>query len=153
MQNTGNYLNIGNAGFASVRKGTYVDKTGMIAFTNRILGTKDKLICVSRPRRFGKSIAAQMLCAYYDKSCDSRELFERLEISGDASFEQYLNRYNVIYLDITLFISRASNIRDVGSERGKAQRNRQAHPSLGTAPGSHPERGRRGSGGGNRRSP
>lgn len=113
MQNTGNYLNIGNAGFASVRKGTYVDKTGMIAFTNRILGTKDKLICVRRPRRFGKSIAAQMLCAYYDKSCDSRELFERLEISGDASFEQYLNRYNVIYLDITLFISRASNIRDV----------------------------------------
>lgn len=109
----GNYLNIGNAGFASVRKGTYVDKTGMIAFTNRILGTKDKLICVSRPRRFGKSIAAQMLCAYYDRSCDSRELFERLEISGDASFEQYLNRYNVIYLDITLFISRASNIRDV----------------------------------------
>ena len=103
----GNYLNIGNAGFASVRKGTYVDKTGMISFINSILGTKNKLVCVSRPRRFGKSIAAQMLCAYYDKSCDSRELFEGLEISRDASFEEYLNKYDVIYLDITEFTSDA----------------------------------------------
>ena len=103
----GNYLNIGNAGFAAVRKGIYIDKTGMISFINGILGTKDKLICISRPRRFGKSIAAQMLCAYYDKSCDSRELFEGLEISGDASFERYLNRYDVIYLDITEFTSDA----------------------------------------------
>lgn len=103
----GTYLNIGNAGFASVRKGIYVDKTGLIAYINRTLGTKDKLTCVSRPRRFGKSFAAQMLGAYYDKSCDSRELFKGLEISQDISFEAYLNRYDVIYLDITGFISRA----------------------------------------------
>ena len=103
----GNYLNIGNAGFVSARKGTYVDKTGMISFINRTLGTADKLTCVSRPRRFGKSFAAKMLCAYYDKSCDSRELFDGLEISGDASFEKYLNKYNVIYLDITEFTSDA----------------------------------------------
>ena len=89
----GNYLNIGNAGFVSARKGTYVDKTGMISFINRTLGTADKLTCVSRPRRFGKSFAAKMLCAYYDKSCDSRELFDGLEISGDASFEKCLNKY------------------------------------------------------------
>ncbi len=103
----GNYLNIGNAGFAAVRKGICVDKTGMISFINGILGTKDKLICVSRPRRFGKSIAAQMLCAYYDKSCDSRELFEGLEISGESSYERYLNKYNVVYLDITEYTSNA----------------------------------------------
>ena len=103
----GNYLNIGNAGFVSARKGTYVDKTGMISFINRTLGTADKLTCVSRPRRFGKSFAAKMLCAYYDKSCDSRKLFDGLEISGDASFEKYLNKYNVIYLDITEFTSDA----------------------------------------------
>ena len=103
----GNYLNIGNAGFVSARKGTYVDKTGMISFINRTLGTADKLTCVSRPRRFGKSFAAKMLCAYYDKSCDSRELFDGLEISRDASFEKYLNKYNVIYLDITEFTSDA----------------------------------------------
>ena len=109
----GKYLNIGNAGFASVRKGIYVDKTEMIAFINHTLGTKDKLTCVSRPRRFGKSFAAQMLCAYYDKSCNSRELFEGLKIAKDDSFETYLNKYDVIYLDITLFISKASDIRDV----------------------------------------
>ena len=76
----GNYLNIGNAGFQAVRKGLYVDKSGMIAFLNETLGTMDKLTCVSRPRRFGKSFAAKMLCAYYDKSCDSRELFADLKI-------------------------------------------------------------------------
>lgn len=103
----GMYLNVGNAGFASVRKGTYVDKTGLIAFINQTLGTKDKLTCVSRPRRFGKTFAAQMLCAYYDKSCDSRELFEGMEISEDVSFETYLNKYDVICLDITGFISKA----------------------------------------------
>ena len=103
----GNYLNIGNAGFSAVREGIYVDKTGLISFMNRILGTMDKLSCVSRPRRFGKSYAAQMLCAYYDKSCDSRKLFEDLAISKDPSFETHLNQYNVIYLDITGFVSRA----------------------------------------------
>ena len=103
----GNYLNIGNAGFSAVREGIYVDKTGLISFMNRILGTMDKLSCVSRPRRFGKSYAAQMLCAYYDKSCDSRKLFENLAISKDPSFETHLNQYNVIYLDITGFVSRA----------------------------------------------
>ena len=103
----GSYLNIGNAGFESMRKGVYVDKTGLISIINRTLGTADKLTCVSRPRRFGKSFAAKMLCAYYDKSCDSRALFEELEISKDDSFETYLNKYDVIYLDITGFISRA----------------------------------------------
>lgn len=103
----GKYLNVGNAGFAAVRKGRYVDKTGMIAFINGTLGTTEKLTCVSRPRRFGKSFAAKMLCAYYDKSCDSRKLFEGLEISNDASFEKYLNKYDVIYLDITEFTSDA----------------------------------------------
>lgn len=103
----GKYLNIGNDGFASVRKGLYVDKTGLISFINGTLGTADKLTCVSRPRRFGKSFAAKMLCAYYDKNCDSRELFEGLEISQDPSFKEYLNRYNVVYLDITEFTSAA----------------------------------------------
>lgn len=60
----GAYLNIGNSGFAAIRKGNYVDKTGLISFINSTLGTKNKMTCVSRPRRFGKSFAAQMLCAY-----------------------------------------------------------------------------------------
>lgn len=108
----GMYLNIGNAGFASVRKGLYVDKTGLISFVNHTLGTKDKLTCVSRPRRFGKSFAAQMLCAYYDKGCDSKHLFQDLKIAEDINFEQYLNQYDVIYLDITWFISTVKCIED-----------------------------------------
>lgn len=109
----GKYLNIGNKSFEAIRKGKYVDKTGMISFINGTLGTMDKLTCVSRPRRFGKSFAAKMLCAYYDKSCNSRSLFEDLAISEDRSFEKGLNKYNVIYLDVTLFTTRADRMEDV----------------------------------------
>ena len=116
MRDMGKYLNTGNAGFEAVRRSIYIDKTEMIAFINSTLCTTDKLTCVSRPRRFGKSYAAKMLCAYYDKSCDSRPLFQGLEISKDASFETYLNRFNVIYLDITLFISVTADIKGVVKE-------------------------------------
>ncbi len=73
----GIYLNPGNKGFQTILNGTYVDKTGLIDFVNRTINTPQKLTCFSRPRRFGKSFAAKMLCAYYDKSCDSRSLFAR----------------------------------------------------------------------------
>lgn len=66
----GVYLNPGNSGFVEILKSPYVDKTGLISLMNSTLGTKRKLVCISRPRRFGKSYAAQMLCAYYDKTCD-----------------------------------------------------------------------------------
>lgn len=82
----GIYLNPGNEGFATMRRSRYVDKSGLIAAINRTIDKKEKLSCVSRPRRFGKSIAAQMLCAYYDKSCDYSSLFDDLEIAGDASY-------------------------------------------------------------------
>ena len=99
------YLNLGNEGFSTIRNSEYIDKSGLIAFVNRCLNTPQKLICVSRPRRFGKSFATKMLCAYYSKGCDSLELFSDLEVSRDATFEKYLNHYDVIYLDITLFLS------------------------------------------------
>lgn len=63
----GNYLNPGNSGFTAIRNSTYVDKSSMIAKINQTIDTTQKLTCVSRPRRFGKSFAAQMLCAYYDR--------------------------------------------------------------------------------------
>lgn len=109
----GNYVNTGNAGFAAAVRETYVDKTELIAFINGTLGTKRKLTCVSRPRRFGKSYAAQMLCAYYDKSCDSSGLFADLKIARDSSYKEHLNRYDVVYLDITWFISITGGIRDI----------------------------------------
>lgn len=108
----GMYLNIGNDGFQSIRKGLYVDKSGLISFMNHTLGTKDKLTCVSRPRRFGKSFATQMLCAYYDKSCDSKSLFQDLEAAKEPTFEKYLNKFDVIYLDITWFISTGKNVKN-----------------------------------------
>lgn len=111
----GLYLNRGNAGFSSMLKDIYVDKTEMIRFVNGTLGSTRKLTCVSRPRRFGKSYAAKMLCAYYDKSCDSRELFRHLKIAEDPLFEKYLNKYNVICLDIALFTSRAADKKKVVS--------------------------------------
>ena len=99
----GVFINKGNEGFTRYTNGEYVDKTEMIAFINSTLETSDMLTCVTRPRRFGKSVAANMLCAYYDKSCDSSELFKRFTISRDESYKTHLNRYPVIYLDITKF--------------------------------------------------
>ncbi len=99
------YLNIGNDGFKAIRNGDYIDKSGLISFMNAFLGTPQKLICVSRPRRFGKSFGAKMLCAYYCKDCDSLPLFEDLEIAKDPTFKSHLNQHNCIYLDMTFFIS------------------------------------------------
>ena len=97
----GTYLNPGNSGFAEIVASDYVDKTGLIRLINNTIGTKKKLTCVSRPRRFGKSYAAQMLCAYYDKTCDSHELFRGYAIAADESYEKNINQYDVIYLDMT----------------------------------------------------
>ena len=108
----GKYLNPGNAGFRSIRKSRYVDKTGLIAFVNQTLGTKDNLTCVSRPRRFGKSFAAQMLCAYYDRSCGSEALFQDMEIARTSEFHKYLNQFYVIYLDITWILSTVEDVDD-----------------------------------------
>lgn len=102
----GAYINIGNAGFQRVRNGEYVDKSGLIAIVNGTLFTERSLSCVSRSRRFGKSVAAKMLCAYYDQSCDSRSLFADLQIASAPSFEEHLNKYPVIYLDISDFVTR-----------------------------------------------
>lgn len=109
----GVYLNPGNDGFEeAIRSEIYVDKTGLIAYTNKYLNTRDKYICVSRPRRFGKSMALEMLAAYYSCDCDSRELFAGRKIESDPTFETYLNQYNVIFLNMQHFLIRAKN-RDV----------------------------------------
>lgn len=101
----GTYINPGNDGFSRIIRGEYVDKTSLIGKVNKTIGTTKNLICVSRPRRFGKSFAAQMLCAYYDMSCDSHGLFDGFAISGEDSYEEHINKYHVISLDITGFIS------------------------------------------------
>ena len=102
----GTYINIGNIGFQRARNSEYVDKSELIAIINSTLNTERGFTCVTRCRRFGKSMAAKMLNAYYDQSCDSRSLFADLEIAKDSSFEKHLNKYPVIYLDTSDFVTR-----------------------------------------------
>ncbi|MDE7297716.1 MAG: AAA family ATPase, partial [Lachnospiraceae bacterium] len=106
----GNYLNPVNDGFKeSIDSDIYVDKTGLLMYTNKYLCTKQKFLCVSRPRRFGKSMALEMLAAYYSCGCDSRELFRGLKIESDLAFTEHLNKYDVIYLDMQEFLIGAGN--------------------------------------------
>ncbi|MDO4556361.1 MAG: AAA family ATPase [Lachnospiraceae bacterium] len=128
----GNYLNIGNDGFAMMCNDIYVDKTELIAFINSTLDTPQKLTCVSRPRRFGKSFAVKMLGAYYDKKCDSRALFEGLDISLDSSFEKHLNKYDVISIDMTYMIYDAREQKNVikNLENKVIQEVRMAYPEV-----------------------
>ena len=100
----GNYLNPDNIDFRrALNSEIYVDKSELIKQTNAILDTENRFVCVSRPRRFGKSMAANMLTAYYSKGCDSSEMFAPLKISSDDSFEKYLNKYNVIHINMVEF--------------------------------------------------
>lgn len=104
----GVYLNPRNDGFAeAIHSEIYVDKTGLIAYTNQYLNTEQKFICVSRPRRFGKSMALRMLAAYYSRGCDSRELFSGMKIESDPAFADYINRFDVIFLNMQHFLIRA----------------------------------------------
>lgn len=107
----GTYLNPGNGSFVKiVNSEIYVDKTGLLKYTNSVLNTMQDCLCVSRPRRFGKSMAAAMLAAYYSRECDSKELFSRFEIAESKDFERYLNRYDTIFLTMQEFLSQSKNM-------------------------------------------
>ena len=93
----GIFINKGNFAFRQSRNSEYIDKSGLIAEVNKTLFTRQKFTCVTRCRRFGKSMAAEMLAAYYDYSCDSRALFADLQIASAPTFEEHLNKYPVIY--------------------------------------------------------
>jgi len=104
----GRYVNPDNSSFqTSLNAKIYIDKSGLIEFTNSILSSTDAFICNSRPRRFGKSMTANMLAAYYSKGADSGALFSKLEISKDPSFKDHLNKYDVIHFDVQGFLSLA----------------------------------------------
>ena len=97
----GMFVNPDNLAFqAALNARIYVDKSGILNYTNSVLGSTDAFICNSRPRRFGKSVTANMLTAYYSKGCDSEEMFSRLEISQAEDFRKHLNQYDVIHWDI-----------------------------------------------------
>ena len=97
----GRFVNPNNSAFQDVLNSKiYVDKTGLLEYTNSVMDTTDKFICNSRPRRFGKSITADMLTAYYSKACDSASMFENLKISKSKDYRKHLNQYDVIHVDI-----------------------------------------------------
>ena len=105
----GSYLNPSNKGFRqSLQSKIYVDKSMLIARINEVLDTEQKFICVSRPRRFGKSMAANMLAAYYGSGEDTAPLFDKLKIAGEASYKEHLNQYDVIKINMQSFLSSAS---------------------------------------------
>ena len=107
----GIYLNPGTIEFQeSINSEIYVDKTMLIERTNAALRTKQKYMCISRPRRFGKSMAADMLAAYYGKDYDSAALFDGLEISHCETFSTHLNKYNVFKINMQEFLSMTQNV-------------------------------------------
>ena len=107
----GKFVNPDNQAFqVALNSEIYIDKTGLIAYTNRMMDTNQALICNSRPRRFGKSITANMLTAYYSCGCDSEKMFEGMQISKFDSFKEHLNKYDVIRLDIQWFITPSKSI-------------------------------------------
>ena len=101
----GNILNPGNDNsFINLVKArdtrVFVDKTDFLEKTNTLFNTDGKLLAVTRPRRFGKTVTAHMLSAYYSKGYAGQNIFDKLEIANRASFAEHLNKHNVIYIDM-----------------------------------------------------
>lgn len=110
----GRFVNPDNSAFqVALNSEIYVDKTGLLEYTNSVLDTPEGYICNSRPRRFGKSYAANMLAAYYSKGCDSENMFSGLEISKLSDFKLHLNQYDVIHMDIQWFVSNCNDVNTV----------------------------------------
>lgn len=109
----GRFINKGNTRFRRAVSGIYVDKTALIGAVNDTLFSEKNYSCVTRCRRFGKSMAASMLRAYYDKSCDSRDLFQGLEITTNPTFEKYLNKLPVIFIDMTDVITKYGHAHNI----------------------------------------
>ena len=109
----GIYLNPGNDKFfMDCQSEIYVDKSGMIAYLNRVFRTANRFVCVSRPRRFGKSMAANMIAAYYDHTVDTGKTFQGMNIANDASFQEHTGKYDVIHLNMQDFLSRTRDMQE-----------------------------------------
>ncbi|MBQ7929915.1 MAG: AAA family ATPase, partial [Clostridia bacterium] len=107
----GSYLNPGTKGFEeSLNSEIYVDKTLLLEQTNARINTKQKFLCVSRPRRFGKSMAMDMLSAYYKCGEDTSALFENLKIASAESYNEHLNQYHVIKINMQMFLSGTDSV-------------------------------------------
>ena len=125
----GTYLNPGKADFEeAINSKIFVDKTDMIMYLNSVVKTKQKYVSVLRPRRFGKTMAADMICAYYDRKAESRELFANRKLAGcepyksgekEVFWDEYLGKFDVIRLVMTKFIKKNNNVTDALSKMQK----------------------------------
>ncbi len=97
----------------AVNSRIYVDKSMLIHELNQLVNTEDCFVCVSRARRFGKSMAGSMIAAYYSKLANSRPIFEKLKIAQSSDFETYLNQFNVIYIDVNACFSSSTGNEDI----------------------------------------
>lgn len=112
----GMYLNSGNSLFKiALNSNIYIDKSGLLSYVNDVINTEQRFICVSRPRRFGKSMAANMLTAYYSCGCDSKELFDKLKIKNCKTYKSHLNKYDTIYLNIPKFLNKTDDLKKLGN--------------------------------------
>ncbi len=109
----GMYLNLGSGRFEmAVNSKIFIDKTPMIAYLNSIINTSQRYVSVSRPRRFGKTTAADMICAYYDCEANSASLFSGLKLAEIEGWNSYLGKFNVVHIVMTEFIKKDRSVKD-----------------------------------------
>ena len=113
----GVYLNPGKQSFQmAINSEIFIDKTEMISHLNAVINTQQRFVCVSRPRRFGKTMAADMICAYYDREADSRELFEKRKLKTgwpqgvSRKWDEYLGAFDVIRVVMTDFMKEGNSV-------------------------------------------
>ncbi len=105
----GTYLNVGTTKFKeAINSQIYVDKTRMISYLNTVINTKQKYVCVSRPRRFGKTTTLDMLAAYYDCEADSKDIFSGFAICREKNGFDYINCFEVLSLNMVSFFNKQS---------------------------------------------
>lgn len=133
----GRFLNPDNSAFRDVLNSKiYVDKTGLLEYTNQMINTTSKFICNSRPRRFGKSVTADMLTAYYSRGCDSQKLFANLSIADQADYKRHLNQYDVIHFDVQWFMEPGGDVSQIVTAMQTAilRELKEAYPEILTGP-------------------
>ena len=117
----GIYLNPGSDNFQMARSSEiYVDKSGLIAYLNSVINTEDRFVCVSRPRRFGKSMAANMIAAYYDRTVDNAQVFQGLEICEAESYDKQGSQYDVIQINMQDFLTASETFAEFLGELERA---------------------------------
>ena len=109
-----NYLNPGGARFQkSLNSEIYVDKSMLIEKTNRAIDTTQRYLCLSRPRRFGKTMAAEMLSAYYSYGCEREKLFRELAIYQTSSYKEHIDQHDCILINVQEFLSNSTDVFDL----------------------------------------